>query len=99
MDDMSQVKLSKLSNVGHCWGSPLFTQIGLHEFLLIDCSVVQTDCLCLCQVYGETSFELVDQMIKSIDFSSQDTFVDLGSGKCTAFFVGASWSKQGLVAA
>ncbi|KAK2168718.1 hypothetical protein NP493_1222g00017 [Ridgeia piscesae] len=32
------------------------------------------------EVYGETSFELVDQMIKSINFSSQDTFVDLGSG-------------------
>jgi len=87
---MSQVKLFKLSNVGHYLSSHLFTQIGLHQFLLIDCSVVQTGYLCLCQVYGETSFELVDQMIKSINFSSQDTFVDLGSGKCTAFFVGVS---------
>ena len=31
-------------------------------------------------MYGETSFELVDQMIKSIEFSGHDTFVDLGSG-------------------
>ena len=33
------------------------------------------------QVYGETSFELVDQMIQSIDFSPEDNFIDLGSGK------------------
>ena len=35
----------------------------------------------LAQVYGETSFELVDQMIKSIDFTEDDFFIDLGSGK------------------
>ena len=32
------------------------------------------------QVYGETSFELVHQMIKSIDFNEETTFIDLGSG-------------------
>jgi H3 lysine-79-specific histone-lysine N-methyltransferase len=32
------------------------------------------------EVYGETSFELVHQMIKSIDFSENDSFIDLGSG-------------------
>ena len=36
------------------------------------------------QVYGETSFELVDQMIKSIDFTEDDFFIDLGSGKFVA---------------
>ena len=33
------------------------------------------------QVYGETSFDLVDQMIKSINFTEDDYFIDLGSGK------------------
>ena len=33
------------------------------------------------KVYGETSYELVDQMIKSIDFKEDDCFIDLGSGK------------------
>ncbi|KAK3591174.1 hypothetical protein CHS0354_029026 [Potamilus streckersoni] len=32
------------------------------------------------EVYGETSFELVDQMIKSINFTEDDFFIDLGSG-------------------
>ena len=51
-------------------------------------------------MYGETSFELVDQMIKSINFSSQDTFVDLGSGMFTAFlYVGILQSKHWLVEA
>lgn len=31
-------------------------------------------------MYGETSFELVDQMINSIEFGEEDTFIDLGSG-------------------
>ena len=35
----------------------------------------------LFQVYGETSFELVSQMVKSIDFCEDDVFIDLGSGK------------------
>lgn len=39
--------------------------------------------ICMLQVYGETSFELVDQMIKSIDFTEDDFFIDLGSGKFT----------------
>eukprot|EP00106_Octopus_bimaculoides_P016889 XP_014784331.1 PREDICTED: histone-lysine N-methyltransferase, H3 lysine-79 specific-like [Octopus bimaculoides] len=32
------------------------------------------------EVYGETSFELVDQMIRSIQFTEDDYFIDLGSG-------------------
>ncbi|GFN77086.1 hypothetical protein PoB_000359200, partial [Plakobranchus ocellatus] len=32
------------------------------------------------EVYGETSFELVEQMIKSVKFSDSDYFIDLGSG-------------------
>jgi len=31
-------------------------------------------------VYGETSFELVAQMIKEVPMSSDDLFIDLGSG-------------------
>ena len=33
------------------------------------------------EVYGETSFELIQQMIESIEFDEEHTFVDLGSGK------------------
>ena len=33
------------------------------------------------QVYGASSFDLVDQMIKSINFTEDDYFIDLGSGK------------------
>lgn len=33
------------------------------------------------KVYGETSFDLVDQMIKSINFTEDDYFIDLGSGE------------------
>jgi H3 lysine-79-specific histone-lysine N-methyltransferase len=33
------------------------------------------------KVYGETSFDLVDQMIQSINFTEDDYFIDLGSGK------------------
>lgn len=32
------------------------------------------------QVYGETSYELVCQMIDEIQITSEDVFVDLGSG-------------------
>ncbi|BFZ16793.1 hypothetical protein BsWGS_19831 [Bradybaena similaris] len=32
------------------------------------------------EVYGETSFELVEQMIKYVKFSESDYFIDLGSG-------------------
>lgn len=32
------------------------------------------------EVYGETSFDLVCQMIDQIDISTEDTFIDLGSG-------------------
>ncbi|XP_028407615.1 histone-lysine N-methyltransferase, H3 lysine-79 specific-like [Dendronephthya gigantea] len=32
------------------------------------------------EVYGETSFDLVAQMVKAIPFKSDETFLDLGSG-------------------
>uniref|UniRef100_A0A5K3EVZ5 Histone-lysine N-methyltransferase, H3 lysine-79 specific n=1 Tax=Mesocestoides corti TaxID=53468 RepID=A0A5K3EVZ5_MESCO len=32
------------------------------------------------QVYGETSFELISQMIETVSIGSEDTFIDLGSG-------------------
>ena len=35
----------------------------------------------MCKVYGETSFELVAQMIKEVPMSRNDVFIDLGSGK------------------
>lgn len=37
-------------------------------------------CLYLSQVYGETSFELICQMIDQIHITEDDVFVDLGSG-------------------
>jgi len=40
---------------------------------------------CVVQVYGETSFELVDQMIQSINFTEDDYFIDLGSGNLTFY--------------
>lgn len=33
------------------------------------------------EVYGETSFDLIHQMIESIDLDEESTFVDLGSGE------------------
>ncbi len=32
------------------------------------------------QVYGETSFDLVDQLLKKVTLKESDVFVDLGSG-------------------
>ena len=32
------------------------------------------------QVYGETSFEMVDQLIEDVPFQAGSTFLDLGSG-------------------
>ncbi|KAF7257149.1 hypothetical protein EG68_05426 [Paragonimus skrjabini miyazakii] len=32
------------------------------------------------QVYGETSFELISQMIDTVSIAPEDTFIDLGSG-------------------
>lgn len=34
------------------------------------------------EVYGETSFDLVAQMIDEIKMTEDDLFVDLGSGEC-----------------
>ena len=56
--------------------------------LYVDYGVLYVYCTCtmcvlytiLFQVYGETSFDLVMQMIKSVEFKEEDTFVDLGSG-------------------
>ena len=44
-------------------------------------SLMKPEFFVLLQVYGETSFDLVDQMIKSINFTEDDYFIDLGSGK------------------
>ena len=35
----------------------------------------------VCQVYGETSYELVKQMIDTLKVNEDDVFIDLGSGK------------------
>ncbi len=32
------------------------------------------------QVYGETSFELIAQILETVDIGSDDFFIDLGSG-------------------
>lgn len=32
------------------------------------------------EVYGETSFELICQMIDQIEITAEDVFIDLGSG-------------------
>lgn len=32
------------------------------------------------QVYGETSFDLIDQMLRRVKLKEDDVFVDLGSG-------------------
>ena len=37
------------------------------------------------QVYGETSFELVTEVIKSTKMTENDVFIDLGSGKLFAY--------------
>lgn len=34
------------------------------------------------EVYGETSFELVSEVIKHTRLTENDVFLDLGSGKC-----------------
>ena len=39
----------------------------------------------LLQVYGETSFDLVAQMLEHVKISPDDTFIDLGSGKIESF--------------
>lgn len=40
------------------------------------------------EVYGETSFDLVAQMIDEIKMTEDDLFVDLGSGECGACALG-----------
>ena len=39
------------------------------------------------QVYGESSFELVEELIKVINFNSADNFIDLGSGWLSLVFL------------
>lgn len=34
------------------------------------------------QVYGETTFELVDHIIRKVNLGEDDVFLDLGSGRC-----------------
>jgi H3 lysine-79-specific histone-lysine N-methyltransferase len=38
------------------------------------------------QVYGETSYDLIDKLLKRITLKETDTFLDLGSGKFTKNF-------------
>ncbi len=38
------------------------------------------------EVYGETSFELICQMLDQIEVTADDVFVDLGSGKFCKIF-------------
>ena len=40
-----------------------------------------------CQVYGETSFELVSKMLEAIPLNEDDSFIDLGSGMLTPVYV------------
>ena len=47
----------------------------------VTCITHNSSCFNVFQVYGETSYELVDQMIKSVNFTEDDYFIDLGSGK------------------
>ena len=72
-----------------------FSQLSFSVLLLQAelCAAVSFDSMSCCvinsvvndlmylQVYGETSFELVDQMVKSINFTEDDYFIDLGSGE------------------
>ena len=49
-------------------------------------------------MYGETSFELIAQMIKEVPMSPNDLFIDLGSGKyCTIqpLLRGELWDLSG----
>ena len=43
------------------------------------------------EVYGETSFDLVAQIIGEMEMMEDDTFVDLGSGQCTPPRGGVLW--------
>lgn len=44
------------------------------------------------EVYGETSFDLVSQIIDEMEMMEDDTFVDLGSGEAAAF-LGMFWKS------
>lgn len=47
------------------------------------------------EVYGETSFDLVAQMIDEIKMTEDDLFVDLGSGEClAAWSLSRPWLMQ-----
>ena len=39
------------------------------------------------QVYGETSYELIEEVIKEANISEDDIFLDLGSGVCVCVCV------------
>ena len=54
---------------------------NLHSLLYFNLWTLQVNLSAVLQVYGETSFELVRQMVQSLDFSGDDVFIDLGSGK------------------
>ena len=42
---------------------------------------------CDLKVYGETSFDMVAQMIDEVNLGPHETFMDLGSGMCLLIFV------------
>ncbi|KAL3870081.1 hypothetical protein ACJMK2_042696 [Sinanodonta woodiana] len=75
---------------GTSWSTKMVTRLptGLLKHILQQCynqAVIDPEKLNQYEpfspeVYGETSFELVDQMIKSINFTEDDFFIDLGSG-------------------
>ncbi|CAH8580066.1 unnamed protein product [Dicrocoelium dendriticum] len=84
--------LDKISEWDKCGTKPSFlsrrASVAHLQFILYQCynrAVAEPDKLNQYppfspQVYGETSFELICQMINTINISSDDTFIDLGSG-------------------
>lgn len=46
------------------------------------------------EVYGETSFDLVSQIIDEMEMMEDDTFVDLGSGEAPGFILSV-WAVVG----
>lgn len=46
------------------------------------------------EVYGETSFDLVSQIIDEMEMMEDDTFVDLGSGKSAVIVWTSRFQKE-----
>jgi len=58
------------------WGFGVFQTLA---DVLLSMAVIDR-CVCNWQVYGETSYELVMQMIEELKLTEDDIFIDLGSG-------------------